>query len=78
MRWRFVCLLTLLWPAPALLAQTLGELQAKVAALESATRSAQSAGDNAWRSAAEALKIILSFVCEWWRTRARFGLMFTA
>ena len=59
LRLRFVCLFTLLSPAPALMAQTVPELQAKMAALESATRSAQSAGDNAWMLMSAALVLMI-------------------
>ena len=60
LRLRFVCLFTLLSPAPALLAQTVPELQAKIAALELATRSAQSAGDNAWMLMSAALVLMMT------------------
>src|ERR1022692_418955 len=60
LRLRFVCLFTLLSPAPALLAQTVPELQAKIAALDAATKSAQSAGDNAWMLVSAALVLMMT------------------
>ena len=41
-------------------AQTIPELQMKVKALESATRAAQSAGDNAWMLVCSALVLMMT------------------
>jgi len=53
--------LSLLTALPAVgWAQTVPDLQAKVTALESATRSAQSAGDNAWMLVCSALVLMMT------------------
>jgi len=53
-------LLPLVAIPPAAWAQSSPELQAKIAALEAATRSAQSAGDNAWMLMSSALVLMMT------------------
>src|SRR3954466_16371695 len=46
--------------APALLAQSAPDPQARIAALEAAVKSAQSAGDNAWMLVSAALVLMMT------------------
>ena len=55
-----LCALALLSTPAALLAQTPPDLQARLAALEAATKSAQSAGDNAWMLISAALVLMMT------------------
>jgi len=57
---RKMCIFSLLATPAALLAQAAPDLNAKVAALETATKSAQSAGDNAWMLVASALVLMMT------------------
>jgi len=57
---RKMCLFSLLASPAALLAQATPDLNAKVAALEAATKSAQSAGDNAWMLVSSALELMMT------------------
>ena len=52
--------LALLAAPPAVWAQTAPDINAKLAALEAATKSAQSAGDNAWMLVASALVLMMT------------------
>jgi ammonium transporter, Amt family len=56
----FLSLPTSLWAQATPSAQTTPDLQAKVAALEAATKSAQSAGDNAWMLTSSALVLMMT------------------
>jgi Amt family ammonium transporter len=55
-----LCALALLSTPAALLAQANPDLQARMAALETATKSAQSAGDNAWMLISAALVLMMT------------------
>ena len=55
-----LCALALLTTPAALLAQTNPDLQTRMAALETATKSAQSAGDNAWMLISAALVLLMT------------------
>jgi len=55
-----LCALALLTTPAALLAQTNPDLQTRMAALETATKSAQSAGDNAWMLISAALVLMMT------------------
>ena len=55
-----LCALALLTTPAALLAQATPDLQARLAALETATKSAQSAGDNAWMLISAALVLMMT------------------
>src|ERR1017187_2800090 len=55
-----LCALALFSTPAALLAQATPDIQARLAALETATRSAQSAGDNAWMLISAALVLMMT------------------
>src|SRR5664280_2428171 len=55
-----LCALALISTPAALLAQATPDLQARLAALETATKSAQSAGDNAWMLISAALVLMMT------------------
>src|SRR6202142_1653359 len=55
-----LCLFALLWLPASLSAQLSPEIQAKFAALDAATKSAQSAGDNAWMLVSAALVLMMT------------------
>src|SRR5664280_2889120 len=55
-----LCALALFSAPAALLAQATPDLQARMAALEAATKSAQSAGDNAWMLISAALVLMMT------------------
>src|ERR1035437_4549780 len=55
-----LCALALFSAPPALLAQANLDIQARMAALETATKSAQSAGDNAWMLISAALVLMMT------------------
>ena len=55
-----LCALALLTTPAALLAQATPDIQARMAALEAATKSAQSAGDNAWMLISAALVLMMT------------------
>src|SRR5664280_3360381 len=55
-----LCALALFSMPAALLAQATPDLQARLAALETATKSAQSAGDNAWMLISAALVLMMT------------------
>src|ERR1035437_3651998 len=55
-----LCALALFSMPAALLAQATPDLQARLAALETATKAAQSAGDNAWMLVSSALVLMMT------------------
>ena len=55
-----LCALALLTTPAAMLAQATPDIQARMAALEAATKSAQSAGDNAWMLISAALVLMMT------------------
>jgi len=55
-----LCALALISTPAALLAQGTPDIQARMAALETATKSAQSAGDNAWMLISSALVLMMT------------------
>src|SRR5579885_3915773 len=55
-----LCLLPLLGAPAALCAQTSPDLQSRLAAVEAAAKSAQSAGDNAWMLVSSALVLMMT------------------
>ena len=55
-----LCALALLTMPAAMLAQATPDIQARMAALEAATKSAQSAGDNAWMLISAALVLMMT------------------
>src|SRR5690242_17205944 len=55
-----LCLLSFLFAPAALYAQPATDLQSRLTALEAATKSAQSAGDNAWMLTSAALVLMMT------------------
>jgi Amt family ammonium transporter len=55
-----LCVLALFWMPASLPAQAAPDMQSRIAALETATRSAQSAGDNAWMLISSALVLMMT------------------
>src|SRR5262249_28593655 len=59
-RWKKMCLLALVVSPAAIWAQINPDLQSRLTALETATKSAQSAGDNAWMLVSSALVLMMT------------------